>query len=112
MHIDSGNIILNQTFKKAQNLETVKTPEKFTDRELTRAIRDAIIAEEGAIKQYETVVDATSNAKAKAVLTSIANEERVHVFELQKLLSILIPDEAKFTQKGEQEVEDIAGDKT
>jgi len=108
MHIDSGNTIL---FKKAQNLETVKTPEKFTDRELTRAIRDAIIAEEGAIKQYESVVDATDNEDAKKILTSISNEERVHVFELQKLLHILLPDEEEFSKQGEQEVNDAVGNK-
>ena len=104
MYLDSGNLIsLN---KKAQNLETVKTPEKLTDRELTRAIRDAIIAEEGAIKQYETVVDATDNAEAKATLTSIANEERVHVGELQKLLNDMLSDEKGFLEEGEKEVED------
>ena len=105
MHIDSGNIILN--FKvTAQNLETVKTPEKFTDRELTRAIRDAIIAEESAIKQYETVVDATDNEVAKKVLTEIANEEKIHVGELQTLLNKLLPDEQKHLDEGEKEVED------
>lgn len=93
-------------FKKAQNLEVVKTPEKLTDRELTRAIRDAIIAEEGAIKQYETVVDATSNEMTKKTLQSIANEERVHVGELQALLAILLKDEQEFLDEGKKEVED------
>ena len=92
--------------KTAQNLEVVKTPDKFTDRELTRAIRDAIIAEEGAIKQYETVVDATENAKAKEVLQDIANEEKVHVGELQKLLSDLLKDEQGFLDDGAKEVKD------
>ena len=104
MHINSGNMILN--LKKAQNLEVVKTPEKLNDRELTRAIRDAIIAEEGAIKQYESVVDATENKKAKEVLTSIANEERVHIGELQALLAILLPDEQEHLDDGKKEVED------
>ena len=104
MHIDSGNMILN--LRSAQNLEIVKTPEKFTDRELTRAIRDAIIAEEGAIKQYESVVDATDNADAKKVLQSIADEEKIHVGELQALLSKLLPDEQEKLDEGEKEVED------
>lgn len=106
MHIDTGNMILIP--KRAQNLEVVKTPEKLDERELTRAIRDAIIAEEGAIKQYESVVDATSNDKAKKVLQSIADEEKVHVFELQTLLKTLLPDEKDFEQQGEKEVEDNA----
>jgi len=102
MFIDSGNMIL---FKSAQNLDVVKTPAKFTDRELTRAIRDAIIAEEGAIKQYETVVDATVNEDAKKTLQSIADEEKVHVGELQKLLNNLLPDEEKLLEEGAKEVE-------
>jgi len=93
-------------YKVAQDLSLVKTPEKFTDRELTRAIRDAIIAELGAIKQYEAVVDATENEKVKAVLTSIANEEKIHVGELQKLLSDLLPDEQELLDDGAKEVED------
>jgi rubrerythrin len=91
--------------KKAQNLEVVKTPEKLTDRELTRAIRDAIIAEEGAIKQYETVADAADNAKVKEVLQDISNEEKVHVGELQTLLSMLLKDEQGFLDDGAKEVE-------
>ena len=104
MYIDTGKMIMLP--KKAQNLEVVKTPEKLTERELTRALRDAIIAEEGAIKQYQVIVDATSDAKAKSVLTSIANEERVHVGELQKLLSILLADEQDLLDEGAKEVDE------
>lgn len=96
----------SRTIKTAQNPETVKTPEKFTDRELTRAIRDAIIAENGAIKQYETVVDATDNEKVKKTLQSIADEERVHIGELQTLLNDLLPDEEEKLEEGKKEVED------
>jgi rubrerythrin len=103
MYIDSGNMIMMP--KSAQNLEIVKTPEKFTDRELLRAIRDAIIAEEGAIKQYESAADATDNEKVKEVLNDISNEEKVHVFELQTLLNQLSPEEKEFQEKGEKEVE-------
>ena len=101
MHIDSGQIIMMP--KKAQNLEVVKTPEKFTDRELIRALRDAVIAEEGAIKQYETAADATDNEKVKEVLNDISNEEKVHVGELLKLLKDLDPDEEKSLEDGEEE---------
>ena len=92
--------------KEAQELQNVKTPEKLTDRELTRAIRDAIIAEEGAIKQYETVVDASDNQLVKKVLQDIADEEKVHVGELQSLLDGLLKDEAGFLEDGAKEVED------
>ena len=90
----------------AQHLENVKTPEKFTDRETTRAIRDAIIAEEGAINQYETIVDATTDEKVAEVLQEIADEEKVHVGELQKLLVTLLKDEQGFLDDGAGEVED------
>lgn len=95
-----------KAIKTSQNLETVKTPEKFTERELTRAIRDAIIAENGAIKQYEAVVDATDNEKVKKVLQSISDEERVHIGELQTLLNELLPDEEDKLAEGGKEVED------
>jgi rubrerythrin len=90
--------------KTAQHLENVKTLEKLTDRELCRAIRDAIIAEEGAINQYETVADSTGNAKAKEVLQDIANEEKIHVGELQALLKTLLDDEQGFLDDGAKEV--------
>lgn len=90
--------------KTSQNLENVKTPETLTDSELTRAIRDAIIAEEGAIKQYEAVSDSTSNTKVRDTLRDIADEEKVHVGELQKLLSDLLPDEQGFLDEGAKEV--------
>lgn len=94
-----------KNIRKAQNLDVVKTPDKFTERELTRAIRDAIMAEEGAIKQYETVVDASDDEKVKKTLQSIADEEKVHVGELQKLLSMLLKDEQGFLDDGAKEVE-------
>jgi rubrerythrin len=90
----------------AQHLENVKTLEPLTDREVTRAIRDAIIAEEGAINQYETVADSTSNPKVKEVLQDIADEERVHVGELQTLLNMLLDDEQDLLDEGKSEVED------
>ncbi|MFA7218929.1 MAG: ferritin family protein [Synergistaceae bacterium] len=102
MHIDSGNMIL---LRKAQHLDNVETMEMLNDRELTRAIRDAIIAEEDAIKQYETVVDSTDNETVKKTLQDIADEEKVHVGELQKLLSILLPDEQELLDEGASEVE-------
>ena len=111
MYITNNTITFNENIAKtAQKLEVVKTPEAFTDRELTRAIRDAIIAEEDAIKQYETVVDASNNEDVKKVLTHIADEERVHVGELQELLSRLLPDEQNLLDEGAKEViEEIGG---
>lgn len=104
MYIDQGNMILNM--KRAQNFDVVKTVEKLTDTEITRALRDAIIAEEGAIKQYELFKDSIDDEKIKGVLQKLSNEEKVHVGELQKLLSDLLPDEQELLDKGAKEVED------
>ena len=92
--------------KQAQNLDAVNKLDTLDDRELTRGIRDAIIAEESAIKQYEVLVDSTNNSKVKEVLQNISNEEKIHVGELQKLLSILLSDEQGFLDKGKKEVEE------
>jgi len=116
MYLDSGNMIQLPTksansdkpvVKEAQNLEVVKTPETYNDRELSRAIRDAIIAEEAAIKQYEVAADATNNDKVKEVLQDIANEEKVHVGDLQKLLDDLEPEEEELMEEGEEGEEDV-----
>ena len=92
--------------KTAQILDSVKKLDTLDDRELTRAIRDAIIAEQQAIKQYETLVDSTKNSKVKEVLTSVGNEERQHVGELQELLRELLPDEQDFLDDGAKEVKE------
>ena len=90
----------------AQHLENVKTIGPLTTRETTRAIRDAIIAEEGAINQYETIVDSTQDDRVKEVLQDIANEEKVHVGELQRLLALMLDDEQDFLDEGADEVDD------
>ena len=90
--------------KQAQHMENVEKLEKLVPREVTRAIRDAICAEEGAMNQYETIVDSTDNELVKKVLQSIADEEKVHVGELQQLLKKLLKDEEGFLDKGAKEV--------
>jgi uncharacterized protein len=92
--------------KTAQHLQLVKKMDELDDRGLTRAIRDAIIAEELAIKQYEKIVDSTSDSSAKSVLQHIADEERVHVGELQTLLNMMLKDEQKLLDEGKKEVEE------
>jgi len=103
MHITNSIITFS---KEAQTLENVKELGVLTDRELVRALRDAIIAEEGAINQYETIVDSTSNEEAKIVLQAIADEEKVHVGELQELLKNLLPDEEDHLEEGADEVKE------
>jgi uncharacterized protein len=86
-----------------------KTPERLlTHEELIRAIRLDLSAEEEAVHTYMAHADATDNPLAKAVFIDIANEERVHVGEFQRLLSILTGDEDAFLQEGFAEVDAMA----
>ena len=83
---------------------------KLTARELTRAIRLTLSAEEEAVHLYQALADATDDPLAKAVLEDIADEERVHKGEFQRLLNILLPDEANFLAQGAAEVNDLAAE--
>lgn len=83
-------------------------PRKMTLSELTRAIRLDLSAEQEAVHLYEAHADATDNELAKKVLLDIAEEERVHAGEFQRLLNILIEDEEKFLAEGAQEVNEMA----
>ncbi|MBM4429814.1 MAG: Rubrerythrin [Chloroflexi bacterium] len=78
---------------------------KLTFNELIRAIRIDIAGELEAIHLYQAHADATDNELVKEVLLDIANEERVHVGELQRLLTILLPDEADLLAEGAAEVD-------
>ena len=85
------------------------TPDrKLTKRELTRAIRLSLAAEQEAIHLYESLADATDHKLAKAVLQDIANEEREHAGEFQRLLNILLPDETELMGHGAKEVDEMA----
>lgn len=81
---------------------------KLSERELTRAIRLALSAEEEAVHLYEALADATDSELAKAVLQDIANEERVHAGEFQRLLNMLLADEETHLADGAAEVDEIA----
>jgi rubrerythrin len=83
---------------------------KMTFRELTRAIRMTLSAEEEAVHLYEAIADATDNESAKKVLQDIANEERVHAGEFQRLLSLLLPDEDTFLKQGADEVNELTAE--
>jgi len=78
---------------------------KLTDEELIRAVRFMIAAEYEATQLYTQLAESTDNKLAIAVLTDIADEERVHVGKFLRLLRELAPDEEKFYAKGAKEVE-------
>ena len=86
-----------------------KIPErKLTREELIRAIRLNIAAEHEAIHLYMAHAEAIDHPLAKEVLIDIANEERVHIGEFERLLEILTGDEAEYIAEGREEVDEMA----
>ena len=81
---------------------------KLNQRELARAIRLSLSAEEEAVHLYEALADATDNELAAKVLQDIADEEKVHAGEFLRLLDILLEDENKFLADGAKEVDEMA----
>ena len=82
---------------------------KLTLSELVRGIRLSLSAEEEASHLYTALADATDNELAKAVLRDIADEERVHKGEFQRLLTLLLDDEQARMDEGAAEVDELAG---
>jgi rubrerythrin len=80
-----------------------------SDTELASAIRQDIKAEQEAIQLYQTHAESTDNEQAKKLLTDIADEERVHLGELNKLLSFVQPNEGPLHDEGEKEAGDKMG---
>jgi rubrerythrin len=84
-------------------------PSTMSPDAVIRAIRQALAAEEEATSLYETIVESTDSAEVKAVLRSIADEERVHVGELHALLNHLTGNEDELFLEGVQEASDEIG---
>lgn len=88
-----------------------KVPDrKLTKEELIRAIRLNVAAEHEAIHLYMAHADATDHPLAKKILIDVANEEREHVGEFNRLLEILTGDEAKWLAEGREEVDEMAAE--
>jgi rubrerythrin len=82
---------------------------KLTKEELIRAVRFTIAAEYEAVQMYMQLAESIDDESAAKLLRKIADEERVHVGELMKLVKKLDPEEEKFYTDGEKEAEDILG---
>jgi rubrerythrin len=82
----------------------------MTHEELVRAIRLDLAAEEEAIFIYMAHAEATDHPLARKVLIDVANEEREHVGEFQRLLQILTGDEDGFLDHGREEVDEMAAE--
>ncbi len=79
----------------------------MTHEELVRAMRLNVAAEEEATFVYMAHAEATDHPLAKKVLIDIANEERVHIGEFNRLIQILTGDEEKFLAEGAAEVDEM-----
>lgn len=80
------------------------TTRQMSAQELVQALRVDIAGELEAIIVYEAHVAATTDERAKKVLSHIADEEKTHIGELEQLSYILCPHEAEREDKGRQEI--------
>lgn len=80
---------------------------RLNKEELIRALRLDLAAEHEAVHLYLAHADACEDALAEAVLRDIANEERKHIGEFQRLILLLTGDEQQLNDAGAQEVEQM-----
>ncbi len=99
MHYDSPNII-------AEEMAAPGVPENaaYSDAIL---IRRAIEAEYDAINLYEQIAAATGDATVKKMMLDIADEEKVHVGELEKLLGDHDKTHNSSVEDGRKEAEEM-----
>jgi uncharacterized protein len=88
---------------------TANVVRKMTRQELIQAIRLDIAGELEAIYLYDAHIEATDDVRAKAVLSDIRDEEKIHMGELMTLLKELDPKEAEQFLKGQKEVQTLLG---
>jgi rubrerythrin len=75
--------------------------------DLVRAVRQLVAAEMEAVQMYSQISAATNNAKARAVINSVIEEEKVHVGEFLQLLFQLDPNEKSKYEEGMRESEEL-----
>jgi rubrerythrin len=81
----------------------------LNDRELSRAIRMAISAEHEAVHLYELIADKSKSSKVKKLMQDIADEEKVHVGELENLLALSDKDDPSKRKEGNKEAKKEIG---
>jgi len=84
------------------NLEKVK--KEILDQEILRA---GMIAELDAVSLYEQMAAMTDNENIKKILLDIAKEEKTHVGEFQALLLKEDKEQARESEEGKKEVEEL-----
>ncbi len=86
-------------------IEVVTYNEKYDKFRLAIAIREKINEENDAINSYLSLVSHIDNYEIVNIIKDIANEEKVHVGELQEILYSLDPDELTKEKEGRRENE-------
>lgn len=81
-------------------IEVVSYNEKYDKKRLAIAIREKINEENDAINSYLSLTFHIDDPEIKRVIEDIANEEKVHVGELQEILYNLDPDELMKEKEG------------
>lgn len=84
-------------------IEAVSYNEKYDKKRLSIAIRQKINEENEAINSYLSLVPHITEPDISRIIQDIANEEKVHVGELQKILYNLDPDELRKEKEGRKE---------
>ena len=84
-------------------IEVVSMYEKYDSKRMAIEIRSKINEENDAINSYLSLVPHITDPEISRIIQDIANEEKVHVGELQKILYNLDPDELKKEKEGRKE---------
>ena len=84
-------------------IELINQNEKFDNKRLAIAIRQRITEENDAINSYESLTPHITNQRIASIIQDIANEEKVHVGELQEILWNLDPYELTKEIEGRKE---------
>lgn len=74
---------------------------------LNQMLRDSIVGELDAISLYDVQINSTDNELVKKTLTSIRDEEVVHVGELYSLMKEIDPNLEDKIKSGEDEVSEL-----
>lgn len=86
-------------------IEAASYNEKYDKKRLAIAIREKINEENEAINSYLSLLPHITDPEIYRIIQDIANEEKVHVGELQQILYSIDPDELTKEKEGRRENE-------
>ena len=84
-------------------IEVVSMYEKYDSKRMAIEIRSKINEETDAINSYLSLLPHTTDPEIYRIIQDIANEEKVHVGELQSILYNLDPNELTKEKEGRKE---------